>query len=300
MWTGRSCGELFQEWGFHSLANQFRDSSRTTAAVQGELFSGDELFPFGANAPAETVEPGEQRASSVSGGGDWQAEYHLIDTEDKFEAFYRELRKAEAHRLRSGDDQSESAASGDCGHRFLLARGEAWYLALRGPEGAALLDPDATLARLRSILEDPGVAKINQNIKYDLLVLRGRGVQPRGVAGDPMVADYLLHAGERSHGLEELARRYLNHQVIPITDLIGKKSRKTPQLRMDQVLTERVAVYSGEDADVAWRLCELLEPQLGERASYASSTTTWKCRSLKCWPSWNSTASVSTSLSCAA
>ncbi len=71
-----------------------------------------------------------------------------------------------------------------------------------------------------------------------------------------------MHAGERSHGLEELSRRYLNHQVIPITDLIGKKKPKTPQLRMDQVPTERVAVYAGEDADVAWRLCELLETQL--------------------------------------
>src|SRR5207302_1484144 len=106
------------------------------------------------------------------------------------------------------------------------------------------------------------VAKINQNIKYDLLVLRGRGVTLKGVAGDSMVADYLLHAGERSHGLDELARRYFNHQVIPITDLIGKKSKKQPQLSMDQVETARVAVYSGEDADVAWRLAVLLENEL--------------------------------------
>ena len=76
-----------------------------------------------------------------------------------------------------------------------------------------------------------------------------------------MVADYLLHAGERSHNLETWHSRYLHHQVIPITDLIGKKAQE-PQLRMDQVPTARVAEYSGEDADVAWRLCRLLEPQL--------------------------------------
>src|SRR5207244_3981180 len=34
------------------------------------------------------------------------------------------------------------------------------------------------------------------------------------------------------------------------------------QLRMDQVPTARVAEYSGEDADMAWRLTELLEPRL--------------------------------------
>src|SRR5262249_28459432 len=32
--------------------------------------------------------------------------------------------------------------------------------------------------------------------------------------------------------------------------------------RMDQVPTARVAEYAGEDADVAWRLCEHLEPEL--------------------------------------
>src|SRR5262249_10597182 len=114
----------------------------------------------------------------------------------------------------------------------------------------------------KKTLEDPKVAKINQNIKYDLLVLRGQGVTVGGVAGDSLVADYLLHAGERSHNLEELARRYLHHQVIPITDLHGEKTREQSQQRMDQVRTDRVATYAGEDADVAWRLCARLEPQL--------------------------------------
>ena len=91
------------------------------------------------------------------------------------------------------------------------------------------------MERLRPIFADAKVAKLNQNIKYDLLVLRGRGVEVQGVSGDPMVADYLLHAGERSHNLEELARRYLNHAMVPIEDLIGKKSKKQPQLVMDQV-----------------------------------------------------------------
>ena len=77
-----------------------------------------------------------------------------------------------------------------------------------------------------------------------------------------MLADYLLHAGERSHNLADLASRYLNHQVIPITDLIGKRGKK--QLRLDQVTTTRVAEYSGEDAELAWRLSELLESKIGE------------------------------------
>jgi DNA polymerase-1 len=260
--------QLFQEWGFHSLANQFREPSQATGQVQGELFAAEELFPFGANAPADAAAPAEQPDATPS-ADNWQASYHLVDTEAKFEKFYRQLRKQKRVAFDLETTSLSPLQAEIVGFAFSWKAGEAWYLPLRGPEGSAVLDPDVTLARLRPILEDASVAKVNQNIKYDLLVLRGRGVQPAGVVGDSMVADYLLHAGERSHGLDELARRYLNHQVIPITDLIGKKGRKTPQLRMDQVPTERVAVYSGEDADVAWRLCELLEAQLNQPEAQA-------------------------------
>ncbi|HEY7426956.1 MAG TPA: DNA polymerase I, partial [Gemmataceae bacterium] len=254
--------QLFQEWGFHSLGNQLREPERSGTPVQGELFASEELFPFGANAPADAAKSNGPAVATPS-ADNWQADYHLVDSEDKFEAFYRDLCRQKRIAFDLETTSLSPLQAEIVGFAFCWHGGEAWYVPLRGPQGSAVLDPDATLARLRPILEDANVAKINQNIKYDLLVLRGCGVQPRGVAGDPMVADYLLHAGERSHGLDELSRRYLNHQMIPITDLIGKKSRKTPQLSMDQVPTERVAVYAGEDADAAWRLCEMLEAQLG-------------------------------------
>src|SRR5205823_7900225 len=139
----------------------------------------------------------------------------------------------------------------------------AYYLAVRGPENCPKLDPAETLGALRPVLEDEKVRKINQNVKYDLMVLRKHGVKLAGVAGDPMVADYLLRSGERSHNLDEMARRYLNHENIPITDLIGKKGKS--QIGMGEVPTERVCKYSCEDVDVAWRLCGLLEPQLQEQ-----------------------------------
>ena len=143
------------------------------------------------------------------------------------------------------------------GFAFCWQQGVAWYLPVRGPLGLGVLDPATTLARLKPMFEDPTVAKLNQNIKYDLLVLRAQGIHLAGVVGDPMVADYLLHAGERTHNLDEMSRRYLDHEVIPITDLIGRKTNKSPQLCMDQVPTDRVAQYAGEDADCAWRLVHL-------------------------------------------
>jgi DNA polymerase-1 len=258
---------LCQEWGFRTLAEQVRSSAAAPAApVQMELFADEEAFPFGANV-AEPPADGAAPPADPS----WQAKYELIDTPPKFEAFLQELKEQKRIAFDLETTSLSPLEAEIVGAAFSWKEGEAYYLALRGPEGSPLLDPAATLERLRPVLEDPGAAKVNQNIKYDMLVLRGRGVQLRGTAGDSMVADYLLHAGERSHNLEELARRHLNHQVIPITDLIGKKSKKQPQLRMDQVETKRVDYYAGEDADCAWRLCGLLEAELskasGERGS---------------------------------
>ncbi|HVS37814.1 MAG TPA: DNA polymerase I, partial [Gemmataceae bacterium] len=192
----------------------------------------------------------------------WYQDYHLVDTPDKFQGFYRSLAEQKRFAFDLETTSLSPLQAAIVGLAFSWAPGQAWYLAARGPEGSPLLDPDETLERLKPILADPKIAKLNQNIKYDLLVLRGKGVEVRGVTGDPMVADYLLHAGERSHNLEELARRYLNHPMIPIEDLIGKKSKKQAQLRMDQIPVERVAKYSGEDADAAWRLAEHLESEL--------------------------------------
>jgi DNA polymerase-1 len=247
--------ELFRAWGFRSLGDEVRGLSPASAAAQGELFTnGEELFPFGANATKEAVnEPGQDG---------WQAKYELVDTSRKFESFLKKLEKQQRIAFDLETTSLKPLEADIVGLAFSWEAGSAFYLAVRGPAGSKLLDPETTLARLRPILENPAVAKINQNVKYDLLVLRRHGLVVQGVAGDSMVADYLLHAGERSHNLEDLARRYLNHQVIPITDLIGKKGRKQPQLRMDEVPTAKVAAYSGEDADVAWRLCALLEPML--------------------------------------
>ncbi len=105
------------------------------------------------------------------------------------------------------------------------------------------------------------MAKVGQNLKYDMVVLRGAGVELRGAAFDTMVASYLLDAGERNHNLDELALRYLNHTTTKIAELIGTGKN---QKRMDEVDVARVTHYAAEDADIAWRLRPLLEARLQE------------------------------------
>ena len=110
-------------------------------------------------------------------------------------------------------------------------------------------------------MENPAIAKVGQNLKYDLIVLRSAGVEVWGVGFDTMVASYLLDAGERNHNLDELASRYLNHTTTKIQALIGSGKN---QKRMDQVPLEQITHYAAEDADVALRLKPLLDVRLKE------------------------------------
>ena len=110
------------------------------------------------------------------------------------------------------------------------------------------------------MFEDETIAKIGQNIKFDLMVLRRIGLAVRGPKYDTMILHYLLDPESR-HNMNALAAKYLNYKPIEIETLIGRGPR---QLTMDLVGVERVAEYAAEDADVTLRLKRALLPQIEE------------------------------------
>jgi DNA polymerase-1 len=138
--------------------------------------------------------------------------------------------------------------------------GKPYYLPvghIKGPQ----LPKGETLAMLKPILEDPAISKIGQNIKYDMIVLKNEGVNLQGVACDTMLASYLLDPSRRGHSLDDLAEIYLEHKMIPITDLIGTGKK---QISFAEVEIDQASEYSCEDADVTFRLATIMTPRLKE------------------------------------
>lgn len=282
-WDGQRLLELFQEFGFRTFAGKVRQ----TLAKSGSARNADILESIGESTsvarvsnptPAASPRPGtpslfdqidgtapstpvEAPADPVPTTLDtWSdAHYELVNTPRAFDDFLKKLRKQKRFAFDLETTGLDPLRVDIVGYAFSWQEKAGCYVAVRGPKESEVLDPASTLAALKPIFEDPAIAKVNQNIKYEWLALRAAGVHLQGVAGDPMIADYLLHAGERSHNLDVLTRRYLNHQNILITELIGKGKN---QLRMDQVDLNRVKDYAAEDADAAWRLTARLEPDL--------------------------------------
>lgn len=111
---------------------------------------------------------------------------------------------------------------------------------------------------IRSLLEDPGVLKVGQNMKYDWVVMKRHGVTIAPF-DDTMLISYVLDAGRGSHGMDELSRRHLAHQPIPFSKIVGT-GKKAPSF--DYVPLDAATAYAGEDADVTFRLHAVLKPRL--------------------------------------
>ncbi|MEE9219036.1 MAG: DNA polymerase I [Acidobacteriota bacterium] len=133
----------------------------------------------------------------------------------------------------------------------------------RSADAGAQLSLEEALGRLRGVLEDPQIAKIGQNVKYEIVCLGRHGLRPRGIAFDTMVASYLVNPSRRTHNLDDLALEYLNYKTIPYEEVAGRGAK---QVTLDQVGVERVCTYACEDADVALQLMEVLDRRLHEAA----------------------------------
>ncbi len=188
-----------------------------------------------------------------------KAKYHLIDTQEKFEKFFTNLKKVRRFAIDTETDAVDAMRADLVGLSFCRQAGEAFYLPVRAPLGTKHLDSKSVKKQLGPVLADASVRKIGQNIKYDMLVLQNAGIPLEGVDFDTMVASYCLDPLRRSHGLDSMALDFLNYQCVPISALIGKGKN---QLTFDMVDTEAACQYSAEDADITFRLYEYLKERL--------------------------------------
>ena len=167
--------------------------------------------------------------------------------------------------------------AGLCGVSLAVAPGEACYIPCGHRAGGDLMsssrdaivqiaEPDL-LAALKPLLEEPGVLKIAQNLKYDYLIFLVRGIRIAPY-DDTMLMSYVLEGGLHGHGMDELSELHLVHTPIPFAQVAGKGKEK---ITFDSVAIKEATRYSAEDADVTLRLAALLKPRLaaeGKRTVY--------------------------------
>ena len=141
------------------------------------------------------------------------------------------------------------------GMSFSWAKGTGWYV----PVPAKIEDAQPLVDIFRTVLENPAIDKIGQNLKYDMAIMANYGVRIAGNVWDTMLMHYVLEP-EKRHNLDYMSESYLRYAPVAIETLIGKKGKN--QLSMRDIALEKVAEYATEDADVTYQLYEYFDPQL--------------------------------------
>ncbi|MEX1180428.1 MAG: DNA polymerase I, partial [Cucumibacter sp.] len=164
----------------------------------------------------------------------------------------------------TGLDNQQADLVGIC---LATAPGKACYIPLGHRTGVGdllggaltpgQLDLRTTVAALKPVLEDPGILKIGQNLKFDMGILARHGIDVAPI-DDTMLISYALD-GARDNGMDALSEKWLGHKPIAFKDIAGSgKAMKT----FDQIAIPEATKYAAEDADVTLRLWMVLKPRL--------------------------------------
>ncbi|HVT87620.1 MAG TPA: 5'-3' exonuclease H3TH domain-containing protein, partial [Tepidisphaeraceae bacterium] len=187
--------------------------------------------------------------------------YSLIDTEEKFKEFIKELSRQERFAFDTETDALGAMQSNLIGMSFSWKAGCGHYVPVLGPVDSVHLSAERVLKDLRPILANEKIKKVGHNLKYDLAVMRQAGAPVRGVEMDSMIAAFVLDASRMQYGIDRLAEEFLKFKKIATAELIGKGKN---QISMVKAPLDQVATYASEDADIAWRLYEYLSARLKE------------------------------------
>ena len=207
-------------------------------------------------------------AASLRGARIDRSRYQCITTLADLDAFIAGAREAGVVALDTETNALDAMAADLVGFSLAYGPDAACYVPLAHRTGeAGLFDSGAVegqipmreaLERLQTLAEDPGVLKVGQNLKYDLLVLARYGIHVAPY-DDTMLMSYALDAGLGSNGMDALSVKHLGHEPISFDSVTGTgKARIT----FDRVPLDQATAYAAEDADVTLRLWRVLKPRL--------------------------------------
>ncbi len=135
------------------------------------------------------------------------------------------------------------------GLSFCFNEKEAYYFAFthyNQDKVLTITEIKEVLIYLHQTLKDKEINIVGHNIKYDLKVLKNYIEWDKAIFADTMIIEFLLDSRRRSQSLDNLANKYLNYEMMPISKLIG--DNKKSQITFDQVDVEQASFYGAEDA----------------------------------------------------
>ncbi|WP_242921975.1 DNA polymerase I [Pontibacter liquoris] len=259
--------ELFAELEFRQLAQRVLGqtpgaaaSAKVTPARKGKAADHQQtsLFSFAA-APTAEVADVEEAPATMQTIHSTIHSYYLINTPELRQRLVKYLLRQDEVSFDTETTSIDAITAHLVGMSFCYRPGEAYYVPVPPNDREEAM---RIVAEFKPVLESQTIAKIGQNIKYDMLVMKNYEVEVQGPIFDTMLAHYLLEP-EMRHNMDVLAETYLNYSPVPITALIGPKGKG--QKTMADLTPEEIKDYACEDADITLQLKQYFEPLLQEQ-----------------------------------
>ena len=122
---------------------------------------------------------------------------------------------------------------------------------------------DDLYKKIWPILTNSKITKVGHNIKFDLHIMANEGwdIEKISPIDDTMLISYALYGTRHSHGMDELAAKYLNHYNITFASLFPPKTRDA-DMHFDMLPIDNAYPYAAEDAAVTMALYKYMRPRL--------------------------------------
>jgi len=240
-WNGpdkKELGLFFKRMEFRTLTRKYLGEE---PGGQGQLF----VDP--------NTDDGSDKASSFDKN---VVNYKTAVTKEEIAGVVKQLENADALCFDTETSSADPLSATLVGISLCAAAESAWYIPVN-VDGALSFDEVRDI--LAPLFNSESV-KIAHNYKFDYIVLSRAGVEINGPVFDTMVAAYLIDSSQRLK-MDALSKTYLGYESIPIEDLIGKGKG---QQSMADIPFEDISDYACEDADITYRLYEILKEKLKE------------------------------------
>lgn len=259
---------FFQHHGFNSLLKRIGESTETISSP---------LTPpqTGGNVPGQHLPPragGSERGAPLALPPISENQYTLIQDMDVLQQWIARAHETGFLAIDTETTNLTPMSADLVGISLCVEVGKAAYIPvghradggdlLGGGEVIKQIPLNDVIAALKPLLEDASVLKVGHNMKYDWQMFAKHSIHV-APCDDTMLLSYTLDGTSNSNGMDDLAKRLLNHETIKYDDVTGKgKARIT----FDLVPLDKALDYAAEDANVTARFYHLLKPRLASES----------------------------------
>ena len=188
-------------------------------------------------------------------------EYETVLSDKALKTWAEKLNKCSAFAIDTETSSLDTMTADLLGISLSCEEGEGCYIPIQHsydgmPEQLLL---STIVKTLGDAISSNQTKLVGQNLKFDLPILNRHGIKVTEFLGDTMLMSYVLNSTGTRHGLDRMAVHYLQYQPMKYEEVAGSASK---QINFAQVEIPAATFYAAEDADITFRLFNLLDKKL--------------------------------------